>query len=52
LKQTQHRPKTRAPHGKPEHSARISLRCTPELKSLFDKKGGSEKARIVLEKHL
>lgn len=52
MKQHQHRPETRAPHGEPVHKARISFRCTPELKKLFDAKGGSEKARLILEKYL
>ena len=48
MKQRQHRKKTRAPHDQPEHKARISFRCTPELKRKFDQKGGSDWARLVM----
>ncbi len=49
MKQKQHHG-PRAPRGNPEHTERISFRCTPALKKLFDRKGGSEKARQTLTK--
>jgi hypothetical protein len=48
MKQTQHHGK-RAQRGKPDHTARISFRCTPKLLRAFRKNGGSDAARRILE---
>jgi hypothetical protein len=49
MKQKQHHGH-RAPRGNPEHTVRISFRCTPAMKRLFDRKGGSEWARQTLQR--
>jgi hypothetical protein len=48
MKQKQHRPTNRAPHGSPIYSKRIAAWVTPAQRRLFDKHGGSEWVREVI----
>lgn len=47
--QKQHRPQTRAPHGAPEFTERIAIYCTPRQKRKFEKRGGSQWLRGVIQ---
>jgi len=50
VRQKQHRPTTRAPHGCPEFTERIALYCTPAQKKAFKKLGGSAWVRALINK--
>jgi len=49
MKQHQHRPATRAPHGNPEFTERIAIYCTAKQKKKFVQRGGSMWLRRVLD---
>ena len=49
LMQRQHRPKTRAPHGCPEYTKRIAAYVTAAQKRKFQRKGGSEWLRKLIQ---
>jgi hypothetical protein len=46
---TQHRSATRAPHGSPEFTDKISFYCTAKQKREFLKKGRSAWARLAIQ---
>lgn len=48
----QHRPKTRARHGSPQFSKRIAAWVTPAQRRAFERGGGSEWLRKVLDFYL
>lgn len=48
-KHNQSRPKTRAPHGSPEFVERIAIYCTAKQKRKFEKHGGSQWLRRVVD---
>jgi|GEM_PF-5561783 len=52
MKQHQHRPATRAPHGAPEFIERIALYCTKRHKRAFRARGGSEWVRRLIDADL
>ncbi len=47
-RQTQHHG-PRAPHGKPEKTVRIALRCTPKQRRAVQKNGGSMWVRQLID---
>lgn len=49
MKQRQHRPKTRAPHGSPFFSERVAAWITPAQKRKFTKNGGSQWLRKIID---
>ncbi len=52
MKQKQHRPNHRAPHGSPEFTERIAFYATPKQKKAFRKLGGSGWLRGVIDREL
>lgn len=50
LKQRQHRPSTRAPHGAPEYTERLAACVTARQKRKFMRNGGSQWLRELLDK--
>jgi hypothetical protein len=52
MKQFQHRPKTRAPHGSPIYSARVGAWVTPEHHTHVRLSGGSEYLRGLIERDM
>jgi hypothetical protein len=49
VKQYQHRPKTRAPHGSRQFPARLGAWVTPRQYQAFRRNGGSEWLRRLLD---
>jgi hypothetical protein len=52
MKQFQHRPKTRAPHGSPDFPARTGAWITEEQKKWITKQGGSAYLRELVKKDM
>jgi hypothetical protein len=52
VKQRQHRPGTRAPHGCPQFTERVAAYVTPKQKRAFTKLGGSGWLRSLIDREL